>query len=91
MAKRLGYSLWYMRPKIHMMQHVVFPSCILSFASNPHSTKKNLAAELRLQSQHELANPDAEWIFNPHSLELNLRTYTGDVYCMVCIIMWTSL
>lgn len=30
MAKEFGWGLWYARPKIHMMQHVVFPGCILT-------------------------------------------------------------
>lgn len=56
-----------MRPKIHMMQHVVFQGCILL---EPKSITSRIPPKkvLRLSMQHQLEDPECMWVLNPHSV-----------------------
>lgn len=83
LAKDHQLSLWYLRPKIHMMQHVLFLACIFfngkqlkcicyrNSSGIIHGIHSSFAFFhsfcLRLDMKHQLSDPNCQHVLNPHS------------------------
>ena len=61
-----GWRLWYLRPKVHLFQHVTFLGC--------KGLPFHLVFRVRVQMQWQLDRRECQWILNPASpgLKFNL-------------------
>lgn len=79
MAKGFGWALWYIRPKIHMMQHVVFHACKFLYAWS--TSKTSFASAWQSKAFHGTSNCRSKLPMGPQSSQFG--SYFFDLFCML--------